>query len=225
MPRNVEVSAVSLPRMTACFMASFIYTGVDRLNAEEEDSSDDANASSGSKSNDGNAGSSSDGKDTKDVTQSGVNGIASSVGNSPGSPSSTATTDSKDSRASTVLPFKQELALVADRFQLPELLLQCVVSLCNEITVENWAQHFLLADKIQSAQLKRYCLDMLREDRDRFHEILATADAKQLSKEQVIEMTAVVLPPKPSGKKRARPADLAADSALQPSKPAQRART
>ena len=110
-----------------------------------------------------------------------------------------------------------QLLAAADRFQVAELVELCVERLSSSLTVDNLAERLILADKCHAQALLQRCLDFIRADASRLTDILDSDGYQLLDKAQMhLVVTAFALPSKRSGKKRARPADLAADPDLQP---------
>ena len=112
-----------------------------------------------------------------------------------------------------------QLLAAADRFQLSGLVQLCAGRLAKTLTADNLAARIMLADKHHAPALLQHCLDFIRADASRLTEVMDTDGFQLLDKAQMQILMAALAPPSKNssgGKKRARPADLAADPDMQP---------
>lgn len=112
------------------------------------------------------------------------------------------------------------LLIAADRFQVTDLVALCAEHLEFGLSVDNLAERLAVADQCGRAHLMVSCLDFIRADPARLAGVMGSDGWTRLRPEQVENMFAdLVIPcgtPRPGGRKRARPADLAADPDMQP---------
>ena len=129
--------------------------------------------------------------------------------------------DGKDAKKATAASAKVEsksvdstqLLAAADRFQVADLVELCIEQLSSSLSVENLADRLILADKCNAPALIERCLDFIRADPSRLADVRDSDGYQHLDKAQMdLLLSAFALP----SKKRARPADLAADPDLQP---------
>ena len=137
---------------------------------------------------------------------------------SSGTPSTDTKSDGKEAKERKAPPlsetaFASQLLAAADRFQLPDLVELCITHLAGNLDVENFAETLAVAHTSAAAALLPKGMEFIKSKPERVHEVMETEGYKLLDKSQAESLILALAPPNP--KKRARPADLAADPSMQ----------
>lgn len=111
------------------------------------------------------------------------------------------------------------LLVVADRFQVPDLVALCAANLAVGLSADNLAERLVVADQCSQPALMARCLDFIRTDPARLAGVMDSDGWARLTPEQVERVLADLVIPAgvqhKGSKKRARPTDLAADPDMQ----------